>query len=401
MLYNLLLVKRVIEDICMFPFILWGRLLAKLKPLNKTYDIFFIMPFYHVGGAEKVHGEIIQQFPGKRIKLYFTKHSHNEALLHLFKAPNIDIEIIAKYSDNKLLYFLSFIYRGKISGYINAQCTPTVVFNGQSNFGYKLSPWVKKSVPQIELIHSLCNFSYIRLPFIQFYKRSVTVSKAERQKHIDIYRRYNVPAHFDDRFIYIDLAINLPLVRPVKQVHKPLTVLYVGRATAEKRPAIVAEIAAAVHEKAPDVRFQFMGDVTGAISATLLPHCELLGNIGHADKIAEIYSQADIIVIPSATESGPLVFMEGMAYGLAVLATPVGMMPEHFSQVHFGELFSSVSHVATIVAEAKQYILHYNEDPSLLQSIGNQNIQYAFQHFGMERLHQAYQNLVNNITEVS
>ena len=44
----------------MFPFIILGKLIAKKTPLDKEYDIFFFLPDYAIGGAEKVNAEIIK-----------------------------------------------------------------------------------------------------------------------------------------------------------------------------------------------------------------------------------------------------------------------------------------------------------------------------------------------------
>src|SRR5688572_12389615 len=169
-LYKLILLKRVIESIIMFPLIILGRIWALLKPMKEGgFDIVFFFPFYQVGGAEKVHSDIIQQFPDKKIMIWFTRKSVNQAFLHAFSGPNVTIKDISKYTDNKWLYFLNIFYRGMISSYINGQPVAPVVFNGQCNFGYKISPHIKKTIRQIELIHSFCSFSYIRIPFIRFY----------------------------------------------------------------------------------------------------------------------------------------------------------------------------------------------------------------------------------------
>ena len=64
-MYRLLLIKRMIEDVFIYPFILTGRLIALLYPLKKEYRIFFFFPFYHTGGAEKVHSQIANATGGK------------------------------------------------------------------------------------------------------------------------------------------------------------------------------------------------------------------------------------------------------------------------------------------------------------------------------------------------
>ncbi len=52
-MYKLLLLKRRIEALAIFPFALLGRLIGRMRPLGEEYDLFLFFPFYHVGGAER------------------------------------------------------------------------------------------------------------------------------------------------------------------------------------------------------------------------------------------------------------------------------------------------------------------------------------------------------------
>ena len=69
------ILKRKIENIFIFPFIIIGRLIAFFSPLKKEYHIFFFFPFYHTGGAEKVHALITQATRNKNCIIYFTRKS--------------------------------------------------------------------------------------------------------------------------------------------------------------------------------------------------------------------------------------------------------------------------------------------------------------------------------------
>ena len=138
-----------------------GRLFSRLNPLHKEYRIFFFFSFYHIGGAEKVHYQITQAAGGKDCIIFFTKKSHNKSFLHHFRGSGCEIKDISKYTDNKWFYFMNLIWRGIITGYMNRQIKLPVVFNGQCNFAYKISPWVRKEIFQVELIHSFNSFSYI------------------------------------------------------------------------------------------------------------------------------------------------------------------------------------------------------------------------------------------------
>ena len=145
-MYRLFLIKRTVEDIFIFPFILAGRVMARLKPLKKEYRIFFFFPFYHTGGVELFNMRLSHAVGGKDCIIFFTRKSVNKRFYKEFEQSGCVLKDISKYTDTKWLYFLNLIFRGIITGYINSQQEKPVVFNGQSNFGYKISPWVNKRI---------------------------------------------------------------------------------------------------------------------------------------------------------------------------------------------------------------------------------------------------------------
>ena len=138
----------------MFPFVLVGKAIASLKPLREEYDIFMLLPTYGIGGAERANGAVVDAVSDQKTIIYFTRHSPNDGLRHLFDRPHVKMVDISRYTDNKWIYFANFIYRGICAYHINRQRKVPVVFNGQCNFAYKLFPHLKKEVLKTELIHT-------------------------------------------------------------------------------------------------------------------------------------------------------------------------------------------------------------------------------------------------------
>lgn len=386
-MYQWLILKRKIEGILIFPFALLGRLIARFTPLPEAYDLFLFFPFYHVGGAEKVHSEIAQLFPDKKVIIFFTKRSMNDAMLPKFTGSNITIRNISAYTDNKYLYFNNLIFRGIIAAYISRQKVAPVVFNGQCNFAYKLSPHVPERIRQVELIHSFCSFSFIRVPFIPFYTATVMISRDSIREHIVLYKRYKVPKLYADRIQLVMNGIPLPKVS-----EKPITsanMLYVGRGTAEKRPHLVARIAQQANTIAG-----FMGAVEDAIPTELRQYCHFYGEQTDAAEIDRIYREHQIIVITSSREGFPMVIMEAMARGLAVLATDVGDIPYHVKNGENGFLLDHTKKEKELVALAADLLEIWQADPALLETIARNNIAYAQEHFGIDAFAQAYRKLL-------
>ncbi len=381
------------EDIFIFPFVLLGRLIARFKPLTKQYETFFFFPFYHTGGAEKVHALLSQATGNSNCIIFFTRKSYDKNFYKDFEVSGCEIRDISAYTGSKLLYPINLIFRGIISGYINTQKLKPVVFNGQCNFGYKISPWINAGIPHIELIHSFNTFSWIRLPFLPFIRRTVMISKLRIEDHLRQYKKIDVPLIFYNKIEYIVNGIPLPEKQNEKDYNGNLQVLYVGRGTEEKRVHIVAKMAEKAHRQKLPVEFVFMGDVKNAIPTTLLNHCKLIGHQTDSENIDEIYSQSHIVIITSYTEGFPLAIEEGMARGCAVMATAVGDIPVHVKNIENGLLFSSVDNEEIIVDEGVEFItlLCYNKKP--LQEISIRNRKYAMEHFGIEAFNERYKQL--------
>ncbi|MCU0322948.1 MAG: hypothetical protein MUE72_11055 [Chitinophagaceae bacterium] len=99
--YRHYILKRKFEAIFIYPFIVLGKLIATIKPLKKEYQVFFFFPFYHTGGAEKVHALITQAVGNKNCIIYFTRKSVDKTFYSAFEKSNCtikDISIYMKYT---------------------------------------------------------------------------------------------------------------------------------------------------------------------------------------------------------------------------------------------------------------------------------------------------------------
>lgn len=399
--YQLFRVKNSIENIIIFPFILIGRILSAFNSNKKEYEIYYFFPFYHTGGAEKVHALVAQATGGKNSIIFFTRKSQDNNFYDDFVKSGCAIKDISRYTDNKFLYFLNLVFRGIITGRINRQKQKPLVFNGQCNFGYKISPWLDKQIPQVELIHSYNTFSWIRIPFLPFISATIMISKLRIEEHLRQYDRLHIPAAYKSRIQYIVNGIPLPETVKEKDLSGPIKVLYVGRGTEEKRVHLVAKMAEEATIQKLSVEFLFMGEVREAIPAELLQYCNLLGHKTDSDEINEIYQQAHIVIITSYTEGFPIAIEEGMARGCTVMATPVGDIPVHVKNNTNGFLFSSVADEGLIVKEGLDALTLLANKRLLLKEIGERNIDYANKNFSIEAFNKSYRNLFNELRSKS
>lgn len=381
--------KRRIENVLMYPFILLGRLLALLDPLPREYRVFYFFPFYHTGGAEKIHAAIAKATGGDDAVIFFTRHSGDDRFLHDFKSSGCQMYDISRYVDVTWLYFLKFIWRGKISGFINGQRMRPVIFNGQSNFGYKLSPWIRHDIRQVELIHSFNSFSWIRIPFLSFIDATVMISRVRIQAHLEQYRQLGIPAAFGERIHYIANAIEWPSATCSKNFSK-LKLLFVGRGTPEKRPELFIELAREAAAAGIDADFTLTGEMPASLIESLPSNVTATGNINDPQKLEQLYCTHNVLMIPSETEGFPLVLMEAMAGGCVAIATPVGDIPYHINERN-GKLLSSID-ADKVISESLQWMKDLRLPDLALISANAKT--YALQNFGIGTFNQQYQSIL-------
>jgi glycosyltransferase involved in cell wall biosynthesis len=106
---------------------------------------------------------------------------------------------------------------------------------------------------------------------------------------------------------------------------KDRLVAIVGRLNEIKGHRYFLEAARAVHEAGGRARFLVVGD--GELRAGLEGQAKRLGIaghvhfLGHRDDVPTLLRDADVVVIASLSEGGPLVLFEAMAAGCATLVT--------------------------------------------------------------------------------
>ena len=398
MKYRLFLLKRQVEDVFIFPFVLIGKIISKLVLKTESFDILFIFPFYHTGGAEKVHSLIANTFKGKKALILFTRKSLDNRYLEKFEASGHQIIDISRYTDNKLFYWNNLVFRGIVAGMVNRQSSKSLVFNGQSNFGYKLSPWINHSIKQIELIHAFCSFSWIRIPFIPYYSSTVMISRHAIEEHRLQYQQLGISDFEFDKIQYITNGIAIPANMDKPTHHgNHLKVLYVGRATDEKRINLFAAIAKAAAVNNLPIQFSMAGDIKNEIGPSYHSYIHFYGAVNKEETLYQIYREHQVLLMTSSREGFPISIMEAMASGCTILSTPVGDIPYHVKHNQNGYLFSSVTDEELIMTEAIHFLTSLINDPEQINAIAKKNQEYARREFDLPIFEKRYITLFEKI----
>lgn len=185
---------------------------------------------------------------------------------------------------------------------------------------------------------------------------------------------------------------------PDKSHSDAVRVLFVGYLTQAKGALDLLYAIPKIRAACPDIEFQLMGprlDIERNISYINNPASNnavldqilewddiracvrLLGVQSGKEKVST-FVNADVFVLPSYAEAFPTVVLEAMAAGLPVVATPVGALPEAFSEEQI--LFVPPGDLAMLA----EVVTQLAKDSDLRKSIGSRNRSVARSNYDLE-----------------
>jgi len=124
----------------------------------------------------------------------------------------------------------------------------------------------------------------------------------------------------------------LPPAPPARRFSDVPVIGFVGRLCEEKGADIFVEVAASIASRRPDARFLMVGD--GPLRKQLEARARQWGIdrrllfTGELADARPLLGQIDVLLVPSRTEGAPLVVLEAVAAGTAIVASQVGGIPE-------------------------------------------------------------------------
>ncbi|HXN05564.1 MAG TPA: glycosyltransferase family 4 protein [Nitrospiria bacterium] len=342
-----------------------GRWISQLVFFRSRYTIFLFFPFYHIGGAEKIHSEIASAIRDPKPVVFFTKKSKDASLRPLFdrRADCVDISFFSEKS------WTSYVCFGIISQMINRALNP-VVFGSNSNFFYHLLPYLKPETRCVDLIHAFGGgIENVSLPYIEHLNNRIVVSENGREDLIHQYALNNVPGEYVSRIMVIENGITVKGEYTRKDPKGSLMAIFVGRGSEEKRVGLIGKAASKLKESGIPVTFILIGDVMGSVSADDRANCMFKGEITDEKALNDYYKQADILILTSSREGFPLVIMEAMAHGVVPISTDVGGISKHIVNDKTGILIKTRNPGEIVIALVDRITeLHFNRDKLLNMS---------------------------------
>lgn len=365
------------------------------RQLNRTgrSGHLYFFPYFHMGGAERVHASILEAAAQPDAVVFITSRSENEAFLQKFVtyATVIEIEELLK-----LGFSRRWIIK-KIQALL-PQSQQNVVFGCNSRFFYELIPFLPEGTRIIDLLHAFVHVHESgpekwSLPYVGKLDTRIVINERTKKDFEAFYEKHKVSSKLLAR-----IKIIPNFAEPSEVLHakdsREFHVAYVGRGGEEKRVNLIAEVAHRIRKTNKQIHFHFVGKVKQMISPEFYEACIFHNEIVDEDKIRALYKMFHVLVIASTREGFPMVIMEAMMQGAVPVSTNVGGISEH---VHHGEngLLINTTVEEEIKNELEKDIKRLAADPNEWRRLSEHAYHYAVEHFSKKKFFTSWYQLLN------
>lgn len=297
----------------------------------KAFKIFFfIIPHHHIGGADRVHLNIIKSL--KQKPFVFFDYSNTNQISEEFNYNAYCLLInSAKRKKIAILFFKI------ISSFL-----PIVIFGCNSNFFYRLVSKLKKKAKVIDLTHAFSfpdkGMEIWSLPYVDLLDTRIVINNRTIEDYKNLYRANGIKDSYLKRFRIISNGVKINDFDR-DQIHSRFSnfiIGFVGRNSHEKRPELFFDIV----KKSGKVKAKVIGDNFDNFKKDF-PDVSYFENCNIPELVRKQFSEISLLVVTSSREGFPLVIMEAMELGIPVISTDVGSIAEHLINGKNGFLISA------------------------------------------------------------
>ncbi len=365
--------------------------------------IMFIVPWMVTGGADRVNLELIEGLVGKGHDVTVCATllaDHNWA--HQFTALTPDVFVLPNFL-HQVDYprFLAYL--------IQSRQIDTVLITG-STIGYQLLPYLRAVSPGVAFV-DMChveephwlNGGHPR--FSVGYQDALDLNIVTTG-HLAAWMQGRGADRERIRVMYTGLKSTLtPAFREVRsRVREELNIpaelpviVFSGRICAQKRPALLVEILAALRDQGLEFRALVIGDgeLRGEFEALLskykLSTCvQMLGKVAHQRWI-DVVVAADVFLMPSQYEGISIALLESMAAGVVPVVASVGGQDE----VVGSDAGFLIPHGDNELQEYVSALAQLLSDASLLRSMSTQCKALSFSKLSWESTIENFQAILD------
>jgi len=373
----------------------YKKIHIQINAISDDVHHFFIFPFYHTGGAEKVHADIVKANKSRSQIVFFTGNSINDQHKSDFFNNAICFDLF--------LLFRKDYYKRKILRCIVNKINKSgnnIIFSSNSHDFYsQIVPAVYKKNKCIDLIHAFTHENEPgaekwSIPVADKLYRRVVICKAVKNMLIEQYEKNNISASYHGKIEVIYNFVNIAeTVDLESRGNLPFTVLFIGRNSPEKRLEDIIETAK-ILTKNNDIIFRFIGPEIEAY-AEINGNKKILfmGNLS-ARELYPYYGSSHIIILMSGREGLPVVLQEAMAFGVVPVSTNVGGIPELIENGKTGFLIENNFDQQDRINKAIEHIQVLFQNRELLTELSKNASRFVNENFSKEQFESGYRKLL-------
>jgi glycosyltransferase involved in cell wall biosynthesis len=361
---------------------------------RKKSNLFFFFDRYEIGGAQRIHIDILNALEEKPKYVYFTRNSKNNALKEVFYSiPNTWSDDIHVWCDYLLFRPFTVHYYAFL---LNRQSDARVL-GANSTFFYDLLPFLNKKVKSIELLHNFTHgkngMEFFGLANHQYLTNRIIYDSYTRSNIKSQYIKYNVPHQFNDRLLFIEPGVDIP-----EYTHKkhtlPLKVLYAGRGGEQKRIPLLNAIAEDCIKNKQEIEFHFAGTMIDELTPMIKDNAVIHGAISNKDTMNDLYRQSHIILMTSAYEGFPMLIKESMSFGCVPVVTALEGNKMHLKNMENALLIEAIDDSEAVIQQGLKHLEVLIEDAALYHQLSQSAYEYARKNFSKEKFITEYRALL-------
>jgi len=371
--------------IFLYPFVL-------LRKKSKG-GLFFFFDRFSLGGAQRIHLDILKSIPEKEKIVFFTRHSPNKVFKdEFYHTPNTGCRDIHIWCDWLLLRLFSVHY---FSFYINRH-QEAQVFGANSTFFYDMLPFIHKSIIRTELLHNFTfgknGMEFFGLMNVRLLTNRIVYDFYTRENIKKQYAEFHIDPVYLRRLVFIEPGVDIPPDEK-KSCESPLQIICAGRGGPQKRIWLVNRIAEEMIDRQLPVRFHFAGTLIQELSDKVKTHATVHGEISDPLKMGSLLSGMNIALLTSSYEGFPMFIKESMAHGCIPVVTALPGNLTHLTDGVNCLLIHEIQDEDLVVKEAIDKVIELSGNKFRCMELSGNAYQYARINFNRTRFNEAYRDL--------
>lgn len=347
--------------------------------MKKIKLIFFLIPHHYIGGAERVHLNIIKALKYKPIVFFDNLNSD---------------EISKEFSENAHCFLITTDKRRKFAIRflkIISYFLPVVLFGCNSGLFYDFVSKLKDKIKAIDLTHAFSfpehGMEISSLPYINLLDKRIVINNKTFNDYKLLYKKNKIEESLLDRFKIISNGIAIKDFDDCLMDSRfdNFTIGFVGRNSPEKRPELFFEVV-----KQTKIKAKVIGDNFDNFKVDF-PEVYYFENCNNPEIIRTQFLSISLLIVSSSREGFPLVIMEAMELGIPVIATDVGSISEHVINNENG--FLSAVDIEVFLSYTTAKIKSIIEDKYLYRKLSFKAREHAEKNFDIESFNKQYREL--------